>query len=110
MKYTRLYADSDGETHFEDVEVEFQQRPVRPDGENIGVSIPHPSADSFFAQIPTGFSSDYHPTPRRQWFVILGGISELGVSDGETRRFECGEAILLDNMASKGHTQNVVDA
>ena len=25
MKYTRLYADSDGETHFEDVEVEFEE-------------------------------------------------------------------------------------
>ena len=29
MKYTRLYANPDGETHFEDVDVEFNDGQIR---------------------------------------------------------------------------------
>jgi len=110
MKYTHLYTDSDGETPFEDVEVEFEKRPIRPDGPNIELSMPRPSSDYSFAHSQAGFTADYHPTPRRQLAVVLAGVYECGVSDGEIRRFECGEAILLDDMASKGHTSYVVDA
>ena len=109
MKYTRLYSDSDGETHFEDVEVEFQQRPVRPNGPDVELSAPLRASNSLFIQNPTGFFGDFHPTPRRQWFVTLAGIVEFGVSDGEVRRFELGDVILVDDVASKGHTSRVIE-
>ena len=36
MKYTRLYADSDGETHFENVDVAFNDGQVRSGGPKLG--------------------------------------------------------------------------
>ena len=108
MKYTRLYADSSGETHFEDVEVDFEQRQVRPGGPPIGLSIPNPASDSFFAEAPSGLSTDYHPTPRKQWFIFLTLEGDFGASDGEVRRFGPGDVVLLDDVASKGHTARVI--
>lgn len=109
MKYTRLYADSNGETHFEDVEVELHEGKVVPVGRPLGLSVPQPTSDSFFLETYEVYSSDYHPTPRKQWYVSLSWVGELGASDGEIRRFKSGDVILLDDMRSKGHTTRHIE-
>ena len=48
MKYTRLYADSDGETHFENVDVAFNDGQVRSGGPKLGLSAPQQTSDCFF--------------------------------------------------------------
>ena len=105
MKYTRLYANPDGETHFEDVDVEFNDGQIRSGGPTMGLSAPQPSSDCFFLETTGGCTAfrDYHPTPRKQWFVVLSGSMEFGTSDGEVRNFESGAAILLDDRNTKGH-------
>ena len=109
MKYTRLYADSDGETHFEDVEVEFGEGTIRSGGPQLGLSAQQQTSICFFAkQGPTSFR-DYHPTPRKQWAVKLSGIGEFGASDGEVRQFKAGDVVLLDDMDSKGHLARAVE-
>ena len=67
----RLYADSDGETHFEDVEVEFAEGTVTSGSNPGGLSASQPTSDSFFAAYYSVFFVDYQPTPRTQWFVVL---------------------------------------
>ncbi len=109
MKYTRLYADADGETHFEDVEVEFHDGKVVPESQPLGISAPRQASDSFFLEVHNGYSTGFHPTPRKQWFVPLSWVGEFGTSDGETRRFKCGDVILVDDMASKGHTSRHIE-
>ncbi len=109
MKYSRLYTDSDGETHFEDVDVEFGEGQLRSGGPKSGLSAPQQTSGAFFLEPYTEFFTDYHPTPRRQWFIVLSGIGELGASDGEVRRFGPGDLILLDDMESKGHTSRVIE-
>ena len=105
MEYTRLYADSGGETHFENVDVEFNDGQIRSGGPTMGLSAPQPSSDCFFLETTGGSTAfrDYHPSPRKQWFVVLSGSMEFGTSDGEVRKFESGAAILLDDMNTKGH-------
>ena len=73
MKYTRLYADSDGETHFENVDVAFNDGHVRSGGPKLGLSAPQQTSDCFFLETAGGSTPfrDYHPTPRKQWFVVL---------------------------------------
>ncbi len=109
MKYTRLYADSDGETHFEDVEEEFEEGKIWSRSPRLGLSTPQPTSDSFFLTSYSEFFTDYHPTPRKQWFVILSGVGEFGASDGEVLRLEPGVVVLLDDMDSKGHTSRVIE-
>jgi quercetin dioxygenase-like cupin family protein len=109
MKYTRLYADSDGETHFEDVEVEFGDGQIRSGGPVVGLSAPQKTSDCFFAERGDTSFRDYHPTPRKQWFVRLAGVGEFGASDGEVRQFKAGDVVLLDDMNSKGYITRAVE-
>ena len=103
MKYTRIYADPDGETHFEDVDVEFHDGKVVPEAQRNGLSIPQPVSDSFFLEVYDVYSADFHPSPRKQWFISLSWVGEFGTSDGEIRSFKSGDVILVDDMASKDH-------
>ena len=105
----RLYADSDGETHFEDVEIEFAEGTVTSGSNPGGLSAPQPTSDSFFATYYSAFFVDSHPTPRTQWFVILSLVREFGASDREVRRVECGDVVLLNDMDSKSHTSRVIE-
>ena len=109
MKYTRLYADLDGETHFEDVEVELAEGKVVSGGAPARLSTPQPTSDSFFVNYYSAFFNDYQPTPRKQWFVVSSGMWEFGVSGGEVLRLEPGGVVLLDDMDSKGHTGRVIE-
>ncbi len=109
MNYTRLYADSDGETHFEDVEVELAEGKVVSGGAPAQLSNPQPTTDSFFSNYYSEFFNDFHSTPRKQWFVLLSGMWEFGTSDGEVLRFGPGGVVLLDDMDSKGHTGRVIE-
>jgi hypothetical protein len=109
MNYTRLYADSDGETHFEDVEVEFHVGNVTPQGQPLGISAAQPTSDSLFVEINEAYFADYHPAPRKQWIVPLSWVGEFGCSDGETRRFKSGDVILVDDLDSKGHTARHIE-
>ena len=104
MKYTRLYADSDGGTHFEDVEVDVSEGKVWSGSPQQGFSMRWPTSESFFATTYEAFFSDNHPTPRKQWFVVLSGTGEFGASDGEVLKLEPGVVVLLDDTGSKGHT------
>ena len=105
----RLYADSDSETHFEDVKVEFAEGTVTSGSNPGGLAAPQPTSDSFFATYHSVCSVDYQPTPRTQRFVVLSLVREFGASDGEVRRVECGDVVPLDDMDSKGHTSRVIE-
>jgi hypothetical protein len=58
--------------------------------------------------LPPGFYADWHPAPRRQLFLQLSGQIEVGVSDGETRRFGAGTVVLGEDLSGKGHTVRVL--
>lgn len=104
-----MYADSDGETHFEDVEIEFLDGTVT-SSNNLGRLSEHqPTSDSFFCTYYRPFFVDYHPTPRKQWSVVLSLVWEFGASDGDGRRLGCGDMVLLDDTDSKGHTSRVIE-
>ena len=103
MKYTRLYADADSETHFEDIEADFQQTEFRPGVPLFGVTKPETATDVFFVHTPAEYSDDYHPTPRRLLIVVMTGEDTITASDGEIRRFGPKDVVLIDDMGSKGH-------
>ena len=51
MKYTRFYADPDGETHLEEIEVETQQVELAPTA-IFGVTKEMLASSVFFADVP----------------------------------------------------------
>ena len=110
MKYVRLYADSNGESHFEDVGVKFTLADFAPPAPPLNVSALTPASQFGFLSAPPGWYGDWHPAPRRQFIFYLAGEIEAEVSDGEVRRFGPGSVTLVEDTTGKGHTSRVVSS
>ena len=98
MHYFRIYTDTDGETHFEDIAVELGNSR---NGSNL--SALHPASGVIFRQSPADQFIDWHPAPRRQYVVTLAGEAEVEASDGEIRRLGPGTIMLAEDTTGKGH-------
>ena len=108
MKYTRVYSDENGESHFEDIEIELLPVDFAPPAPPINLS-GFTSAKQFcFVNVSPGWSGDWHPTPKRQIFFYLSGTIEAEVSDGEIRRFGPGSVTLVEDTTGKCHRSRVV--
>jgi len=107
MKYTRLYATEDGESHFEQVEVELSLVDYAPPAPPLKLSQMHASTQFGFMEAPAGWSSEWHTSAARNLFVVLTGEWEVTASDGESQRFSTGSVLLVDDTSGKGHSSRV---
>lgn len=101
LKYSLLYADSEGVTHFKDQYLSwsdsgdgFSSTPLM-DAKQIG-----------FFMIHAGKNFDWHPTPRKQFVMVLDGTMEVEAGDGEKREFEPGSILLVTDIKGRGHRTN----
>lgn len=108
MKYTRIYSDAGGESHFEDVSVNVEPVDFAPPAPPLNLAAPLEAERAILCTIPKGWYGDWHPAPRRQFYVQMSGELEVQVSDGEIRRFSAGSLVLLEDTAGKGHLSRVV--
>jgi len=108
VKYTRIYSDAEGESHFEDVETELTLVDLAPPAPPLYLSAFTQATQFAFLSAPIDFFGDWHPTPKRQVFFYLSGEIEAEVSDGEVRLFGPGSIILVEDTTGKGHTSRVV--
>lgn len=46
---------------------------------------------------------DYHPAPRRQFVINMGGETELEVADGSKARVPDGGIIFAEDISGHGH-------
>jgi quercetin dioxygenase-like cupin family protein len=108
MKYTRIYCDVDGESHFEDVYVEVAPVDFAPPASPLNLAAPLEAERAVLCEFPAEWFGDWHPTPRRQFIFQMSGELEVQVSDGEIRRFSAGSLGLLEDTSGKGHLTRVV--
>jgi len=108
MQYTRLYADSSGESRFEDLTLDFQLIQYAPPTPNLYVSRFSPAIQYALLVLPRGWNGGLHPTPNRQVFFILRGIVEVELSGGERRQFGAGQMALAEDTTGIGHHTRVV--
>ena len=106
MKIHHLYSDKDGVSHFKDIEIDFVNRSSTGGSET---SAPVPVKSLIFRKTAPTLDTDWHPAPRRQYFVNLEGASQITASDGEVRRIEAGEIVLLEDVSGKGHLSKAID-
>lgn len=105
MRYVRIFADENGKSHFEDVEVEGTSR-VTVDGvPPLLVSGPFPTTSMTVAEQPPGGTPDWalHVAPRKQWLVVLTGRAAVTVSSGERREFGPGSLLSFEDTEGDGH-------
>jgi hypothetical protein len=103
-----LYADSAGESHFEDATVEFTLGDYSPPTPPVWMSPFAPAGQYGFLSAPAGWVGEWHPVPRRQMCFCLVGEMELEVSDGEARRFPAGAVALVEDTVGRGHRTRIV--
>lgn len=101
----RIYPDSDGESHFDELEIELA------DAGDIGMlSEPEKTTGIIFRETAEDYDYSWHLVPRRQYVVFLEGQADFTVSDGETRRFGAGDVVLLEDTFGRGHCSKAVDS
>ncbi|MCZ6707998.1 MAG: hypothetical protein O7A71_08650, partial [Chloroflexi bacterium] len=96
MQVTRLYSGSDGESHFEDIEVSLQEAGAG------ALSRQLPVESLFLRTTPTDYEPARHLAPRRQFIINLDGEVEIEAG-ATTRRFGPGTIIFAEDLTGRGH-------
>ena len=105
--FTRLYSDWAGESHFDDVQVNFASVDYLDAGPPLNLSAITNASSMRFMEAPAGWTSDWHTSSARTLFICLIGEWEVTVSDGESRRFAIGSVILVENTSGRGHSSRI---
>ena len=104
MRIHRLYTDKNGESHFQDVELEYAETT------RAGkLSKRIPATGIIFREVQPDYDLDWHPAPRRQYIINLDGAVSIQASDGETRIIGAGEVLLVEDTTGKGHFSKAVE-
>jgi len=95
MKFYRLYAGTDGQSHFERLDA----------GDDVQLfDKVHAVRGLMFRMESRSYIFDWHPAPRRQWVITLSGSVEIGVGDGSSMTFGPGDVFLAEDVTGQGHT------
>jgi hypothetical protein len=105
--YTRLYSDASGESHFDDVEIDLASTDYTPSAPPLSLSDITATTQFRFMKARAGGTSDWHTSSARTMFFVLSGEWEVTASDGESRRFSTGSALLAEDISGKGHSSRV---
>ncbi|MEM5316777.1 cupin domain-containing protein [Paraburkholderia sp. JHI869] len=104
MKCLRIYADAQGESHFEDIDIPLTPLELFPNIPPIYLSTWEQAKAVRFGWVPAGLKeADWHTTPVRQFVIWMTGWVEFETSDGDTRHCEPGTVVLCEDTVGKGH-------
>jgi hypothetical protein len=104
MRCLRIYATSDGESHFDEVEIPTTATQVFPDVAPFELSARYPASYIRLTRIPAGMRDvGWHTVPERMLTVRLDGSVEYETSDGEVRYVSAGNFVLVEDTHGKGH-------
>ena len=103
VQCTRLFADENGESHFEEIQFSMASVQYAPPAPALDISDPTEATKFFWFRFPADWNDAAHPSPRRQLFVVLEGEVEGWTSGGKTRIFRAGDRLLMEDTSGKGH-------
>ena len=107
MKLLRLFSDSLGESHFDEVEFPMNLLDDSPPAKPHYFTDAQPAKTWVSLRCPPKWDGGLHPTPRRQIIVCTGGSVRVTSSLGDGRELLPGTAVLLEDTRGKGHTSEV---
>ncbi|MFP6780764.1 MAG: cupin domain-containing protein [Gammaproteobacteria bacterium] len=108
FKFTRIAIDEQDRSHFAEGELPFTLKEFAPPSGPIGVSPVSDAKTILFTTADKTWITDWHPTPRRQFVIMLAGAITVEVESGEKRTFEKGDIFLLEDIRGRGHDSRVV--
>lgn len=100
---TRIYSDTNGDSHFEDINI-----PLKNDGDIGFLSQEQAVKGIIFREVNPSYNYDFHNAPQRQYIILLDGGVEIETSLGDKRIFKTGEILLVEDISGKGYrTKNL---
>ena len=108
IDYLRIYSDSDGCSHFEEKKMGLDTKDYAPPAPPLYTSAMESADNSVFLELPVGWYGDWHPTPVRQWLILMNGACEFEAGDGDKTIRKAGDVVLLDDTIGKGHQTRVL--
>lgn len=104
IKITRVYSDDQGESHFEDINVDLYNA-----GKIGWLSDEIQVRSVIFREVDPTYDWDFHNAPVNQYIILLDGEIEIETSSGDKRIFKAGDIILVEDTEGKGHrTRNLI--
>jgi len=108
IEYLRIYADSSGVSHFEELKIKLESTNYAPPAPQLNTSSPESVDKIVFLELPAGWYGDWHPTPVRQWLTLMTGECEFEAGDGKRCLRKAGDVVILDDTTGKGHRTRVI--
>jgi quercetin dioxygenase-like cupin family protein len=108
IEYLRIYSDTEGCSHFEMKNIEMAPKDYAPPAPPLNTSMLESANNNVFLELPVGWYGDWHPSPFRQWLIILSGECEFESGDGEKVVCKAGDMALLEDTTGKGHQTEVL--
>jgi hypothetical protein len=108
LGYTRLAMTADEQTYFVDEQTPFELKDFAPPAGPIGVAMMQGAKSLIFTTLKGKWDGDWHPAPRNQYVIVLGGVVAIDVTSGESRQFTSGDIILLEDISGRGHDTRVL--
>ena len=100
----RIFADTNGETHMEDVDIALQPRKLFKDNPPLRLSDNFAASWCNICYVPAGMHEvDWHNPPQRLLVLWLTGEVEFETSDGDVRRLAAGSVVLAEDTTGRGH-------
>jgi hypothetical protein len=100
----RIYADSRGETHMQDIDIALSFRALFKDHPPLRLSDTLAASGCNICRVPSGMREvGWHNPPRRELVIWLTGDVEFETSDGNVRRLGAGSAVFAEDTTGKGH-------
>jgi hypothetical protein len=93
--FVRIYTGDDGKSHFE----ELDDR----EGSALFEKLQTATAVVIKKDDPARLK-DWHPVPRRQYCITLGGAIDVQIGDGTVKTFGPGDVLLAEDVTGQGHT------
>ena len=93
MAIYRVFADSDGESHIE--EMRLEEHPELGALSNL--------SEMQVKQFDGTRKMDFHPLSERRMIIHRSGEVEIGTSDGSRQVFRAGDIRLMEDVTGRGH-------
>jgi len=107
VNYLRVYADEKGCSHLETKFIELKSNNYAPPALPLNASELQPADNSVFLELQAGWYGEWHPTPVRQWLILMSGECEIEVGDGARAICKAGDVVLLEDTTGRGHQTRV---
>lgn len=108
IEFLRIYADASGCSHFEMKTIGLAPKNYAPPAPPLNTSTAESADRSVFLELPVGWYGDWHPTPVRQWLILMSGECEFEAGDGERMIRNAGDVVMLDDTTGRGHQTRVL--